>query len=302
MNKTTAKQSIGLLGTGAIGSLMAMHWSQQTLYCLPKTRGAGASLRVQDLNGNLHSLTLPCWQGEALDWLVITTKAADTLPALQSWADYLPGVQRILLLQNGMGQQQACADWLAANGLSCELWAAISTEGAYRILPDNQTDDDLPLTVYAGAGTTVAGRWPGTPAAGEEPELPPGIERQSDILPPMRAKLAINAVINPLTAVLHCQNGELVSNPLFLPQLQALALEIDGLYQQLGWALSEPLPQKALMVAQATAANYSSSYQDVAAGRPTELDYICGYLLDCASRQQLELPLTRQLLQTVNRS
>merc|ERR1712000_438775 len=93
------------------------------LYCLPRTRGAGASLRVQDLNGNLHSLTLPCWQGEALDWLVITTKAADTLPALQSWADYLPGVNRIL--------------------------------------PDNQTDDDLPLTVYAGAGTTLAGRWPG---------------------------------------------------------------------------------------------------------------------------------------------
>ena len=297
MTNTNKPLSIGLLGTGAIGSVMALHWASQHLFGLPRQRGQKTCVRIKTLAGDRQVLNIPPWQGQTLDWLVVTTKAADTLSALQSWQDYLPAVKRIMLLQNGMGQQQNCADWLATAGLPCELWAAVSTHGAYRT-----EEDHTPLVVHAGNGSTKAGLWPGdsppadqTGSAEIPPELPPGITGLTDILRPMRIKLAINAVINPPTAVLQCPNGELVSDPRYLPQLQALAQEIDHFYHQLNWYLPEPLAQTAAMVAQTTAANRSSTYQDILAGRPTELPWISGYLLHQARQQGTELPLTADL-------
>ena len=279
---------IGLLGLGALGTLMAWHWRQLPLSALPRQPQPAVSLRLQAQDGAQHRWQLPCWHGETLDWLVVTTKAAATLHALAAWRSDLPAVSRILLLQNGMGQQQACADWLQAENLRCELWAGVSTAGAYR----RQTEDnDLPLTVHAGSGTTLIGRWDNTDNSAP-PALPAELTFCAGIHQPMRAKLAVNAVINPLTGLLRCSNGELLTNPAYRQQMLALAAEIAGLYQALAWPLNVPLPQQVCTVAEATAANRSSTLQDILAGRPTELPYICGYLLHCAQQAGISLPLT----------
>ncbi|UXD88448.1 ketopantoate reductase family protein [Thalassolituus hydrocarboniclasticus] len=288
--------SIGLLGTGAVGTLMASHWRQHRVFALPRDKASAVTLNLYLPNNEAgeqqRQWALPCWQGEPLDWLVVTTKAADTLNALQPWLSYLPQVNNLLLLQNGMGQQQQCADWLAQQQLPVRLWAGISTAGGYRREADNAQGSEV---VYAGAGQTIAGRW--SEDDSEDTQLPPEIEAVSDIHNRMREKLAVNAVINPLTAILRCHNGELVSNPLYLPQLQALAAEVDNLYQQLHWPLSQDLTGRVEQVALATAANRSSTLQDILAGRTTELPYICGYLQQQAHNLGLPLPLTDRLMQ-----
>ena len=45
-----------------------------------------------------------------------------------------------------------------------------------------------------------------------------------------------------------------------------------------------------LRVIQATAANYSSMYQDVAHGRRTEISYLLGHACATATRHRLSLP------------
>ncbi len=306
--QNTSRQSplsIGLLGTGAVGTLMASHWRQHKVFTLPRNQASAVTLNLYLPNNEPDEQQLqwqlPCWQGEALDWLVVTTKAADTLSALSPWLDCLPQVKNLLLLQNGMGQQQQCADWLARHQLPVRLWAGISTAGGYRRTANNAQGSEV---VYAGAGQTIAGRWSGVDTedtAGSPltsaPQLPPEVEAVSDIHNRMREKLAVNAVINPLTAILRCYNGELVSNPLYLPQLQALAAEVNNLYQQLHWPLSQNLNDRVQQVALATASNRSSTLQDIMAGRTTELPYICGYLLQQAYNLGLTLPLTDQLMQ-----
>ena len=47
----------------------------------------------------------------------------------------------------------------------------------------------------------------------------------------------------------------------------------------------------------ATAANYSSMYQDVANQRRTEISYLLGYACKVAARHQLNLPHLSQLQQ-----
>ncbi|MCD8532711.1 MAG: 2-dehydropantoate 2-reductase [Saccharospirillaceae bacterium] len=293
--------SIGLLGMGAVGTLMASHWRQHRVFALPRDQTSAVTLNLYLPENKPAEQTrqwqLPCWQGEPLDWLVVTTKAADTLNALHPWLGGLPQVKNLLLLQNGMGQQQQCADWLAQQQRPLRLWAGISTAGGYRRAANNPQGSEV---VYAGTGQTIAGRWAEeNPAADDNKDstpLPPGIEATSDIHHRMREKLAVNAVINPLTAVHRCYNGELISNPLYHSQLQALATEVEALYRQLRWPLPQPLHQRVQQVAQSTATNRSSTLQDILAGRPNELEFICGYLQQQAQRLGHTLPLTTQLM------
>lgn len=282
--------AIGILGLGAVGTLMAHHWHSQRLFALTRHQQE-ACCRLED-EGSLHSLTLPAWQGEVLDWLLVTTKAAATLDALRAWQQRLPTVKRILLLQNGMGQHEQVQAWLQQQALDCELWAGISTEGAWR------RDDGV--IVRAGKGEVLIGRWDSAPSRLDEPSPLPGCCYVANIHVRQREKLAVNAVINPLTALYRCRNGELLDNPDYYSHFAALCDEVTTLYQQLGWPLSFEPQERIRAVARATATNRSSTLQDRLAGRPDELAFITGYLIRQASQHGLSLPLCATLWQTLS--
>lgn len=282
--------NIGILGLGAIGTLMAWHWRAHNLYGIQQQHSRSIDRQFLDAQQHKHSLSLTAWQQQPLDWLVITTKAADTLPALQAQANRLSNVQRILLLQNGMGQQQV-ADWLVTQELNrIKLWAGISTEGAYR--------QPSGVVVHAGQGNNHIGPWPNAqPDYPDAGDLPPKTEFQVDIEQIIKEKLAINAVINPLTAVLKCKNGELVSQPEYYSRLLTLTEEISQLYQALGWALPFDLLDKVKSIALMTADNQSSTLQDVLKNRTTELTYINVFLLEKAQEKKVSMPENISLLQ-----
>ena len=52
-------------------------------------------------------------------------------------------------------------------------------------------------------------------------------------------------------------------------------------------------------VIRSTAANRSSMLQDVAAGRPTEIEYITGWLVEQASNLGVDVPNNARLLEAV---
>ena len=289
--------SIGILGLGALGTLMAWHWRDHDCMVISKD-GKPVFSQLVTAN-NTDQLQLAHWQNENLDWLVITTKAADTLNAITPLADHLHRIKRLVLLQNGMGQQAAVADWLSTQNNPPELWLASSTEGAYR---QNRSD-----VVYAGQGQTFIGRYQEglvqNRLSHDSQEcnncdfyLPMSTVYAPDMLDKLRHKLAINAVINPLTALYRCRNGELVTNPDYRRHLQLLAAEIAGLYTFLNWSLPWNLLTQAEQVATATAANQSSTLQDVLQQRPTELPYINGYLLAQAEQHEYALPHCAELM------
>lgn len=291
--------SIGIVGTGALGTLMAWHWREQNLFIRQRTTSA-----LSLLADSLDTFAPYPWVNQPLDWLVITTKAADTLEALNSVKSNLSQVKRILLLQNGMGQHDQVADWLRTNFpsdlhlQSPELWAATSTEGAYRH-PEG-------YVVYAGKGETFAGPWPqhkgsinhSAASVVLQPEgLPPGVIFDPNITQRLQAKLAINAIINPLTGYYRCKNGELLKQSEYLIHFKKLAKEVSDTFQQLAWSIPFNIEQQAEAVAKATANNQSSTLQDILNKRATELPYITGYLLEQAQQHNIAMPITSVLHQ-----
>jgi 2-dehydropantoate 2-reductase len=122
----------------------------------------------------------------------------------------------------------------------------------------------------------------------------------TELLRVQLAKLAVNAVINPLTAIFECNNGDV-----FLPARDGLvraliqeisAVEIRILQASDPNANTEAFSQDHLyeyvqQIGAKVAKNVSSMRQDVVAGKPTEIDYINGYIVRRA--HEFNLPCVR---------
>ncbi|MGY0603050.1 MAG: ketopantoate reductase family protein, partial [Paraglaciecola chathamensis] len=112
-------------------------------------------------------------------------------------------------------------------------------------------------------------------------------------------KLAINAAINPLTAIYKVKNGQLIEAK-YQAMIKDICAETAAVMSALGFLGSEEqLYQKVLDVAQATSENYSSMYQDITHKRPSEIDYINGYICREAEKHAIDVPLNTALVSQI---
>ncbi len=285
-----------VLGAGSLGGLWAARLARAGLPValllrdpqrLAQFRAAGGLTLEHD--GQRQTLALPAQtlaDAAPIRRLLLATKAYDAIAAARSLAPRLAPDAEVILLQNGLGSQEQVAALLP----QARCIFASSTEGAFRSGAFEVT--------FAGAGHTWLGTVPPSAAPDWLSELALAgipVTWSTDILERLWRKLALNCAINPLTVLYACRNGG----------LQAHAGEVAALCAELGALLSacgQPgaaagLREEVERVIAATAANYSSMYQDVAAGRRTEIAYLLGHACREAERQQLDLPLLQGLAQ-----
>jgi 2-dehydropantoate 2-reductase len=216
--------------------------------------------------------------------LLVACKAYDAQDAIAQLQHRLVPDAELILLQNGLGSQDAVAAQLP----QARCIFASSTEGAFR-------DSDWRV-VFAGHGYT----WLGdashpTPPLWLDDLNAAGIPHawSPEILTRLWRKLALNCAINPLTVLYQCRNGGLQEHQC---EVATLCAELAELLECSGQpAAAEDLHSEVERVIQATAANYSSMYQDVANGRRTEISYLLGYACEAAARHQLVLPHLQQV-------
>jgi len=105
-------------------------------------------------------------------------------------------------------------------------------------------------------------------------------------------KALLNCFINPLTAVLEVNNGELVENPNTYRLLKKLYKEMMAAFPEEGSRVSlldvENLCKR-------TASNTSSMLGDIKDNRPTEIETIVGEVIKRASKRGKTLPLLETL-------
>lgn len=112
-------------------------------------------------------------------------------------------------------------------------------------------------------------------------------------------KLLVNAVINPLTALLRIPNGQLLKKERRIELMRTIFEEIRDVYSREGFHLTEEDWTYVLNVCQNTADNTSSMLADVLAHRPTEIEAITGAILRMADRHGIQAPLQRMLYQLI---
>jgi 2-dehydropantoate 2-reductase len=113
-------------------------------------------------------------------------------------------------------------------------------------------------------------------------------------------KLVINSAINPLTALLRVPNGELLKRPAARALMRALAEETAAvaLAEKVMLTFRDPAAQVEA-VARRTATNYSSMFQDVRRGAPTEIEAICGAVTRTGRSHGIATPINDACWQLV---
>ncbi|WP_110691876.1 ketopantoate reductase family protein [Salinicola halophyticus] len=305
-----------IVGAGALGQLFAASLAAFRPVILLGRNPARPPIRLRKVDGTDVEITL---ERERLkDWIakrgeysapalvVLATKSHDTRAALDALTPSLAPTTPLLLLQNGFQVQPRISEhWTGP------VLCASTTEAAYRPMPepgpepegDSHSDFHLsrPDVVHAAAGETwigdLAGRHAALATVVADDLSQAGIAATAcaDIRQRLWQKLAINAVINPLTASHGVRNGELARAE-FRPRIEALISEIDRIMRAEG--IKPPAAGwQALIdgVIEATATNRSSMLQDVLAGRPTERDAILWPLIDAGLRHELATPALTEL-------
>jgi len=221
---------------------------------------------------------------KSISRLVVATKAHDAVAAVAGIKHALTDDACIVLLQNGMGSQQAVAEAYPEYAIV----AVCITDGAYRTEPGHVIHAGQGISRVGALNTLGQNVWRQVVEDLEQTDLI--IEACEDINQALWNKLAINIAINGLTALDQCLNGELMQ-PERYQRVSLLCQETEAVMKGLKLQLPEQgLLQLATDVIEGTAKNRSSMLQDTLRGKITEIDYINGYLVQQAERLNIEVP------------
>lgn len=292
-----SKPKIAIVGQGAIGSLIGFKCHQlcYDYEHLIKNK-LNSVLTVADISGETHTFTPNCrliTNPSQFDILLLPVKAYQVMSALKQLRPFLSPHHIVVLLHNGMGTIEQVQKLLPQN----PLIAATTSYGALK----PQTN----VLKETGQGATHLG-WISFPKAPIQRLIEPIL---STLLPPSHwhqeitlalwNKLAVNAVINPLTAIHNLKNGEL-TNKIYGLEIAQICDEIACVMNALGYEIeSEQLFENVLQVASATANNYSSMHQDIKYKRQTEIDFISGYVVLKASELDIKVPHIKNMMSQI---
>lgn len=283
-----------ILGAGAIGGLWAVSLKEcgQTCYAITKSSAQNKHDKIPfTLKENGATVTLPvdCISTDQIDRsvhkLIVSVKANDATAAVESIKYALAKNATVILLMNGMGFQSEISKLLPDQ----HIWIASTTDGAWR---------EAPFCINrVGRGMTWLGQTQETLAENPLPFMPRlDVALCNDIHTKTWHKFAVNSIINGLTALYHCKNGELLSCNKRKQRLKMLANECTYILQKKAVPMADNLLDMSLSVIKKTAHNFSSTLQDVIKGNPTELPWINGFLINEARQIGIKLHAHEELM------
>lgn len=303
--------NIAIFGVGAMGSLFGSRLSRSDSRSTPTpnvtlignwaeqietVRRDGLTITYPDGRQTHHTLLITnnLAQVPPADIVLILVKSYQTARAAWQAAQILRPDGLAITLQNGLGNLEILAKAVGPQ----RAGLGITAQGATMLAPGQ--------LYHAGQGPTHLAKIPSQQgkrlaevaalfnAAGLETTL---VDNADSLV---WGKLAINAGINPLTALLEVPNGELAKNDNWREVMAAAASEVAEVAAAQGIQLPFADPaRRTADVSQATASNRSSMLQDVSRAAPTEIDAISGAVVRIGKLLGVPTPVNEFLLRMV---
>ena len=283
---------VGVIGPGAMGCLFAARLAKSgaKVYLVDYRQDRAERLENGGITVDTADGTLterPAVTGHVptgLDLIIVLTKAYSTA-ALR-----FPPETPVLTLQNGLGNVETLCSVLG----SARVLVGATSEAA-TLLREGHVR-------HAAPGVTSLGAWTSCPTGLaaeilEKADFDVNVTNAPGQL--IWEKVAINAGINPLSAILNVPNGQLLELTEIRQLMRDLVVEAAKVASTEGYRFEHSLVEIAEQVCRDTADNISSMLQDTRAGRQTEIDAISGEILRRAQVASLPTPRTRVVYQLV---
>jgi 2-dehydropantoate 2-reductase len=281
---------IFILGAGAIGSVYGALLSEKTDVSLVGNKAHIEAINTEGLTivGDTEKIFFPTATTEIKSipkkaLILLTTKAYDSAEAIRRIRKLLKKDTAILVLQNGIGSEEIVRRFVAKKGT------------VLRGLTTMAAEFQKPGRVKFWSGETIIESLGDSRKivrffnqCGLKSRLSDNINRE------VWNKLVVNCMVNPLTALFHVRNCEVLGKSLRNVRYSIVSecikvAEAEGvvLPQHLARRIDKQLVHYT---------NFSSMYQDLARGNRTEIDFLNGKIIELGKKHLIQTPINEMLV------
>ena len=290
-----------MLGAGAVGcyfgGMLARTGQDVTLI--------GRSERVQAINE--LGLEMDCKSFQELvyvkasddlsilrdaDLVLLSVKSLDTEKTIQAIASILPSHAVILSLQNGVANVDIASKWIPNPLYAAVVYVATGMLG-HRTMKHHGRGE-----LYIGSLQLAQERDQENLAAicmlFESADVPCSMSKQ--IKKDMWLKFLVNCSYNAISGIGQITYGEMVLIPEILQQIDHITEEFLAIATAEGVHISavEAIEANAL-IASTMVTQRSSTAQDLARGKQTEIDFLNGYIVELGKRYGIAVPYNESI-------
>jgi len=295
---------IAVVGAGAIGCLFGgrLHRAGQSVLLIHHRRSVVASIekkgvRIREPSRKVVRARIKTRtrlsKYDKPELILITVKAYDTEGVASLLEESVISNVPVLSLQNGLGNVEKLARRLGSDSIV----AGTTTEAALTTGPGS--------VIHTGSGMTWVGEMNGTRS-----ERCLAIERafrgagfstviSNNIRGVLWAKTVVNSAINPISAIAHVRNGDILKTA----ELREVASKVIDEGSAVAYAngiVLKPAPKPLFeRVLTMTSRNKSSMLQDIEAGRRTEIRQLNGAIARLGSLVGVSAPFNYLLTNLV---
>jgi 2-dehydropantoate 2-reductase len=295
---------IAILGAGAMGSaigaLLAKTGNDVTLIDVWKEAVEAINrdgLKIQNKAGEVathkvRAVTLPAQVAGPVDLLLVFVKCYHTVDAVKSALTVLGPDSTVLSLQNGWGNGPRIAEVVGRE----RVVLGVCYHSATVLGPGH--------VLHAGQGKTFIGEMDGgvTPRVQKVAEVFKAagldIEASAQVVKEIWSKLALNVATLPTSSTIKLTAEKLPNTPEMQSLMRVLLLEVVSVAQLQGIALDFTERWNAItgLLGKLAPNTKGSMLQDVENRRRTEIDVMCGAIVEAGQRLGFATPYNNAML------
>lgn len=217
------------------------------------------------------------------DIVLCCVKSADTAKAAAEMAPCLGAGTVVLSLQNGVDNAQRLQEVLGLPVIPAVVYVATEMAGPGHVKHNGRGElvigsspaSDGVVRLFAAAGVPVT--------------------VSDDVIAALWAKLVLNCAYNALSAITQVPYGRLVQGAGVWGVMRDVVAECLAVAHADGVSLPDDLWTSIERIAATMPGQYSSTAQDLARGKPSEIDHLNGYVMRRGEALGIPTPVNRTL-------
>jgi 2-dehydropantoate 2-reductase len=286
---------IAVMGAGAVGSyigaMLARAGHDVTLIARPQhvdaIRQHGLVLESRNFHGSIPVQATDAPSGVAgADIVLFSVKSTDTESAGQSIAPFLAREATVLCLQNGVDNAERLQASIGRAAIPAAVYVAVEMAGPGHVRHKGRGD----LIIGASADSAEIAR------QFSDAGIPTTVS--NNVIGELWIKLITNCAYNALSAVAELPYGPLLKVEGVTGIMESAIAECLAVARALDISIPVNISETVLALAGTMPQQYSSTAQDLGRGKPTEIDYLNGYVVRKGAALGIPTP-TNQALQVM---
>jgi 2-dehydropantoate 2-reductase len=299
-----AFRSTTVVGAGAVGSfygaMLARAGHAVTLVArAPHVQAIQARGLQLQMGGEVHTVPLAATtELEAVrdaDLVLFCVKSTDTDAVAQQIAPGLKPDALVLSLQNGVDNAQTLARHVGPRVVPVAVYVATAMPGPGEVQHHGRGDLVIgPIDAAAAADATLAARLQAVVDLFASAAVP--VRISPDVMGELWRKLMVNCAYNAVSGLTRQPYGRMAALPAIVELQQAVVREVVAVAQAAGQTMDLDASLAAMAaIAGAMPGQRSSTAQDMARGRLTEIDHLNGHVVRLGAQLGVPTPVNQAL-------